>query len=182
MTTATSHHGNSRQIALTLTARYASSWGSWEGVRELVQNWHDGIYDSVSQRGLSLISKYEVMFCEEKTDMFCQVFKACLVDSDTLKEVILGRLIYKKLGSKLYLINGCTELHKKILLLGYSGKSSNKEVIGQFGEGLKVGALALVRNGHLVTMETSKDRWMFDLIHNEEFGEKVLTVVVTGIV
>ena len=21
-------------------------WGCWEGVRELVQNWHDGIYDT----------------------------------------------------------------------------------------------------------------------------------------
>ncbi|XP_033728101.1 uncharacterized protein LOC117317398 [Pecten maximus] len=176
MTTRTSQHENGRNIPLTLTARYASTWGSWEGVRELVQNWHDGIYDSVSQRGISLISKYEINFCEEGNN---HKFKACIVELDTREEIVLGRLIYNQFENKLILINSCTELHKKILLLGYSGKSASKEIIGQFGEGLKVGALALVRNGHLVTMETCKDRWTFDLIHNEEFGEKVLTVVVT---
>ena len=29
-------------IALSLTEDYAPQWGVWEGVRELVQNWHDG--------------------------------------------------------------------------------------------------------------------------------------------
>ncbi|XP_060065602.1 uncharacterized protein LOC132545939 [Ylistrum balloti] len=176
MTTKSSHSEKNRNIPLTLTAKYASTWGSWEGVRELVQNWHDGIYDTVNQRGVSLISKNEIIFCEEGNN---HNFKACLVNSDTREETILGRLIYNQFENKLTLINSCTELHKKILLLGYSGKSSSKEIIGQFGEGLKVGALALVRNGHLVTMETCNDRWRFDLIHNEEFGEKVLTVVVT---
>ena len=28
------------------SADYAHMWGCWEGVRELVQNWHDGIYDT----------------------------------------------------------------------------------------------------------------------------------------
>ncbi|OWF51344.1 uncharacterized protein LOC110449313 isoform X2 [Mizuhopecten yessoensis] len=167
---------DSRNIPLTLTAKYASSWGTWEGIRELVQNWHDGIYGSISQRGISLISEYEIVFCEEGSS---NRFKACLVISDTKEEILLGRLIYNQLESKLTLINSFTQLHKKILLLGYSGKSSSKEIIGQFGEGLKVGALALVRNGHLVTMETCKDQWKFDLKYNEEFGEKVLTVVVT---
>ncbi|RMX55759.1 hypothetical protein pdam_00015518, partial [Pocillopora damicornis] len=69
---------------------------------------------------------------------------------------------------------------RKVLLLGFSKKASNKEVIGQFGEGLKVGALALVREGRVVTMKTGKERWRFGLSHDETFDEEVLTVFVDG--
>ena len=34
-------------ISLSLTSNYASTWGLWEGVRELLQNWHDGIYEAL---------------------------------------------------------------------------------------------------------------------------------------
>ena len=30
-------------IPLTISAKYVPTWGIWEGVRELVQNWHDGV-------------------------------------------------------------------------------------------------------------------------------------------
>lgn len=33
-------------IYLTITQAYAPSWGTWEGVREFVQNWYDGVLDS----------------------------------------------------------------------------------------------------------------------------------------
>lgn len=100
-------------------------------------------------------------------------------DNDT--EVILGSLIYDGVHNRLTLINKNTSLHKKILLLGYSKKAETRQVIGQFGEGLKIGALSLVREGRVVTMETSCDRWHFDLAEDENFGEKVLTVFVTGL-
>ena len=31
------------RVGLSLTAGYAPGWGLWEGVRELCQNWHDGV-------------------------------------------------------------------------------------------------------------------------------------------
>ena len=32
------------EIELSITTNYASHWKTWEGVREMVQNWHDGLF------------------------------------------------------------------------------------------------------------------------------------------
>lgn len=42
---ATEDEAHTASIALSLTEDYAPSWGTWEGVRELVQNFHDGCLD-----------------------------------------------------------------------------------------------------------------------------------------
>ena len=43
----------------------------------------------------------------------------------------------------------------------------------------KVGSLALVREGRVVSMETNRDRWRFGLAHDATFDEEVLTVFVS---
>ena len=48
------------------------------------------------------------------------------------------------------------------------------------GEGLKVGALALLRSGREVAMLTSHDSWRFQLARDPMFEENVLTVYVSG--
>ena len=32
------------EIQLSITTNYAGHWKTWEGVREMVQNWHDGLF------------------------------------------------------------------------------------------------------------------------------------------
>ena len=199
-----------KSISLSLTSQYAPSWKTWEGVRELIQNWHDGVLASLEKMKIATSARSKVSFfsCEEK-DSF--VYKAVITtgnsseganSSATLtnrtstqkcdqtfdgslsddrkgeRSVELGRIVYSQARERLTLINHDTELMRKVLLLGFSKKASNKEVIGQFGEGLKVGALALVREGRVVSMETSRDRWKFGLSHDEAFDEEVLTVFV----
>ena len=48
------------------------------------------------------------------------------------------------------------------------------------GEGLKVGALALLRCGQEVSMLTNNDSWRFRLKVDPTFQEKVLTIQITG--
>ena len=31
------------ELPLMISAKYLPEWSVWEGVRELVQNWHDGV-------------------------------------------------------------------------------------------------------------------------------------------
>ena len=214
-----------KSISLSLTARYAPSWKTWEGIREVVQNWHDGVYFSLEKLSAVSSSRLAFHYTKEKDSLS---YKAILTAENCLKlerkaaedrdsddqevsgrnqtrkpghqtfdssvtdnrargddgegsiDIELGRIDYNPTRQKLTLINHDTELMRKVLLLGFSKKASNKEVIGQFGEGLKVGALALVREGRVVTMKTGKERWRFGLSHDETFDEEVLTVFVDG--
>ncbi|KAJ8319829.1 hypothetical protein KUTeg_001416 [Tegillarca granosa] len=166
-----------RNISLTLTSKYASSWGTWEGIRELVQNWHDGVFDVAVGDDTSAWFDQKLMF--KQIDQEGCHFISYVHNQRSGEDINIGCLIFDKISEQLVLINSGTALKKKILLLGFSAKSNKHEVIGQFGEGLKVGALALVRNGFTVVMETDTDQWKFDLMHNKEFEESVLTVIVT---
>ena len=66
-------------ISLSLTAQYAPSWKTWEGVRELVQNWHDGVFASLEKMEIAPSAKSKVAFlsCKEN-DPPLQVYKAVL--------------------------------------------------------------------------------------------------------
>jgi len=48
------------------------------------------------------------------------------------------------------------------------------------GEGMKIGALALLRDRRRVCVRTSKDCWRFGLKQHSVLQEEVLTVFVTG--
>jgi hypothetical protein len=36
---------------LYITSKYALQWKAWEGVREFVQNWHDGVLSTLEVEG-----------------------------------------------------------------------------------------------------------------------------------
>ncbi len=44
-------------IHLTITRDYAPTWKTWEGVREFVQNWYDGVLDSYEEVSPPLYGK-----------------------------------------------------------------------------------------------------------------------------
>lgn len=152
-----------KSISLSLTAQYAPSWKTWEGVRELLQNWHDGVFSSLEKIKIATSARSKVAFlaCKEKDSLLykavltagnssedtnglatltnrtqkCdQTFDGSLLD-DRIEEGImeLGRIVYSAARERLTLINHDTALMRKVLLLGFSKKASNKEVIGQFG-------------------------------------------------
>ncbi|XP_078701451.1 uncharacterized protein LOC144927711 [Branchiostoma floridae x Branchiostoma belcheri] len=164
-------------IPLSLTRNYAPNWDVWEGLREMVQNWHDGILQ-VYDQDLITFDRENLKYTLMKDDSAVVEYQVTAKDWDN-KTSTLGWLHYSKVDNRLTLINRNIGLHKKCLLLGYSKKPRCRDVIGQFGEGMKIGALALLRRGRLVTMETSEDRWRFELQEDENFGEEVLTVVVS---
>ena len=54
---------------------------------------------------------------------------------------------YRRSSGTLIVRNDNVNIPREALLIGYSTKRNNEQLIGQFGEGLNLGILALVRDG-----------------------------------
>ncbi|XP_077997343.1 uncharacterized protein LOC144450575 [Glandiceps talaboti] len=109
------------------------------------------------------------------------IYKAFMVRKAQEPESF-GYMHYDRFGQRLTLVNQNVALERKILLLGYSNHSRHKDVIGQFGEGLKIGALSLVRQECNVVMKTNKEEWTFGLHPYHHFdNEEGLAVFVKTI-
>jgi len=60
------------------------------------------------------------------------------------------------------------------LLIGESHKNNNQ--IGQFGEGLKIGALVLSRMGRKISVRSNGNEYIFRVDGQNDFGKKLLVV------
>lgn len=74
--------------------------------------------------------------------------------------------------------DGCVLPHEA-LLLGHSTKVGKAELIGRFGEGLKLGILALVRSGVRVTIRSGSEVWIPKIQRSEKFKVEVLVFDIT---
>lgn len=76
----------------------------------------------------------------------------------------------------LTITNDGVVLPHEALLLGHTTKVGATGLIGQFGEGLKIGILALVRAGHAVTIRNGAETWTPSIGQSRNFDAKVLAV------
>ena len=91
----------------------------------------------------------------------------------------LGVVEYDPGRETLTLINRNVALARNVLLLGHSVKAQHADVAGQFGEGMKVGALALLREGRTVVMHTAQEQWSWARAMDEQFGVRVLSIFIS---
>jgi len=85
-----------------------------------------------------------------------------------------GSMSYK--NGTLKLVNPRANLERDSLLLGVTTKIGRQDQRGQFGEGLKLGTLALCREGRSVKVYTQNENWQAKIEESEDFiGRRVLT-------
>lgn len=81
---------------------------------------------------------------------------------------------YRKESGCLYFQNEGITIPREALLIGYSTKRNNNELSGQFGEGLNLGLLALIREGLNVVIRNGSEVWRPFLERSEKFDAEVL--------
>lgn len=74
--------------------------------------------------------------------------------------------------------NDGATLPREALLFGHTTKQGNGEMIGKFGEGLKLGVLALVRSGYPVKIRSGAEVWLPKIERSEKFDADVLVFYV----
>jgi len=151
-------------ISLNLAARYAEHWGVWEGIRELVQNWHDGHLETAPANA-------DVAYADHGGALH-----VATVAHGEGSIPPLGWLAHDPATNRLVMANRGIEISRQALLLGFSKKAKHRQAVGHFGEGMKVGALALLRHGCAVSMDTGSERWNFELVHDKTYDMQVLGV------
>lgn len=82
-------------------------------------------------------------------------------------------------NGKLRIENDGVTLPTKALLLGYTTKEDNKALAGKWGEGLKLGILALVRDGCDVKIRNGSETWKPAIVDSTKFESKVLAFDIT---
>ncbi len=76
---------------------------------------------------------------------------------------MLGYIIYNSAQGSLEMTNFLAKLERKHLDLGETTKRKDRDTAGGHGEGFKVGALVLCREGYAVKFETNSLYWNFGL-------------------
>jgi len=76
--------------------------------------------------------------------------------------------------SVLVVRNDGASIPHEALLIGYSTKSNDPRLIGRFGEGLKLGVLALVRDGREVVIRNGPEVWTPAIRRSPGFDADVL--------
>lgn len=77
-------------------------------------------------------------------------------------------------GKGLRISNEGAILPHEALLMGHTTKLDNPNMIGQFGEGLKIAALCLTRAGHTIKIFSGNEIWKPILIRSTSFQAEVL--------
>ena len=83
-------------------------------------------------------------------------------------------------NGKLRIQNDNVTLPRESLLLGFSTKRDRDDLIGAFGEGYKIGVLALLRCGHAVKIRSGDEVWVPSIQKSEKYSADVLTFDIKG--
>ena len=134
--------------------KYVSNWGIHESIREIIQNQSDGLTDKY-------LNNFEATPLENKYEFDFKL-------TDETKRIV-GGIRYDQKKEKLTIWNEGELQTGDLLLGGTKHLSNNKLLIGRFGEGMKLAALALIRNKKIFKIITNGEEWKFEIKADKRF-------------
>ena len=131
---------NSEEINMWISEKYCKNWGLREAIREFIQNQYDGVIDKVKTKNnlevLKIGRKCSINGREKYLDYD-------LVTKEDNKK--FGEIRYDKNKNILNISNEGELSLADFLLGGSKEEQNNSDLIGVFGEGMKLAILALCR-------------------------------------
>ena len=154
-----------------------NKWGIWEGLREILQNQFDGIKKKIGKKKkIKVIPKNEYLYNGIKYQ-----FEFDFMSNEPNDKTLYGSIKYDRSNKRLIVQNLGT-LKRTDLLLGGIGEKANttdEEIIGRHGEGMKIGALGFVRSdkkenkiGKNFRIYTNGEMWHFILVEDKGFPKE----------
>ena len=142
-----------------ISMNYCKKWDIWEGIREILQNQMDGITSLIGKTNISVIPvgpmennvKYQFDFKNKNTNE------------------TKGQILYNEVNNTLSVWNEGKLETGDLLLGGLKDSQNDEEIIGRFGEGMKLAALAFVRKGKRFSIITDRKLWSFKQKTDENF-------------
>ena len=137
-----------------ISSIYCEKWGLKEGLRELIQNQRDELINLLGKDNIvtQALNNYEFNFLKKGTN---EQYGSIRYDT-TLQKLLLenkGRLETFNL-----LLGGTTR-----------NPQNNSAITGQFGEGLKIAAIALLRKNKGLSIINTDQVWRFSLKEDTNF-------------
>ena len=134
-----------------ISTNYCKKWDIWEGMREILQNQMDGITSLIGKSNIRVIPfgpsqnniKYQFNFIHKDTND------------------IFGQITYNEVNNIISVWNNGKLETGDLLLGGVKDELNNEEIIGRFGEGMKLAALAFVRKNKRFSIITDGQIWSF---------------------
>ena len=146
----------SNEKNMWISEKYCKNWGLREGIREFIQNQYDGIITKIESKKNLKVNKVGGEYLNDGKKIY--------LEYDFLKKgenKIYGKIRYNE-NKKILSISNEGELFLGDFLLGGSKEEqNNSDLIGAFGEGMKLAILALCRLKKDVTIISSNKKYNF---------------------
>ena len=147
---------DSNEKNMWISEKYCKNWGLREGIREFIQNQYDGIITKIESKKNLKVNKVGGEYLNDGKKIY--------LEYDFLKKgenKIYGKIRYNE-NKKILSISNEGELFLGDFLLGGSKEEqNNSDLIGAFGEGMKLAILALCRLKKDVTIISSNKKYNF---------------------
>ena len=153
---------NSSQIFnMWVSDNYVSHWGFKEGIREFIQNQYDGMIIKIGDKNNLNVEKIE----KKNGINDFKFYKKLIFD----KKEYYGGITYNNFKEKLTIWNKGTINKVDFLFGSLKQEMNNQDIIGRYGEGMKLGFLALNRLNKNVKIISEKKIFDFYIGKDNNF-------------
>ena len=139
-----------------ISEKYCKNWGLSKAIREFIQNQYDGIISKIQTKQNLIVVKAGKKININNTKVYLNFYMKNKEDNK-----IYGHINYDNDKKVLTISNEGILWLGDFLLGGSKDDDKNKDLIGQFGEGMKLAILALCRLSKNVTIISSDKKYNF---------------------